>query len=362
MHPMMPSVIYSIMDIKDKSFHCAVDPNSIVDRYAFENMLTVSRIPTVPNQMLYSAGANLPTGFRLPLRDKGILDDTPNATVTMVPFMQGTNFVWIGQTSRIDFIIQTQMAILLVSRVATTVVYFLLLVKFSWTTGRSCFLVLVEYMSLKVTNRSVFDIPVAITLSVKCLLLFLGPGPTTNLLSYVDDLLFIPGPICYIFIVAMCFTKHLLNSCQVSIRLSTVAVYLATILLVTGALTHQGPAATVVRSVDPQTYKPTLTIPMVMLFYRTSPHLDVYYYTVYAASLAIILPPLALQIRRIWQRRRRLRHVQYHGKRSNSSNSSFDLAVGLAIRYPGGFADTNRIYVRGKRAKVPCTALPWLAT
>ncbi|KAH9147123.1 hypothetical protein AeRB84_005603, partial [Aphanomyces euteiches] len=149
MHPMMPSVIYSIMDIKDKSFHCAVDPNSIVDRYAFENMLTVSRIPTVPNQMLYSAGANLPTGFRLPLRDKGILDDTPNATVTMVPFMQGTNFVWIGQTSRIDFIIQTQMAILLVSRVATTVVYFLLLVKFSWTTGRSCFLVLVEYMSLK---------------------------------------------------------------------------------------------------------------------------------------------------------------------------------------------------------------------
>ncbi|CAK4767442.1 unnamed protein product [Aphanomyces euteiches] len=289
------------MDIKDKSFHCAVDPNSIVDRYAFENMLTVSRIPTVPNQMLYSAGANLPTGFRLPLRDKGILDDTPNATVTMVPFMQGTNFVWIGQTSRIDFIIQTQMAILLVSRVATTVVYFLLLVKFSWTTGRSCFLVLVEYMSLKVTNR-------------------------------------------------------------ISIRLSTVAVYLATILLVTGALTHQGPAATVVRSVDPQTYKPTLTIPMVMLFYRTSPHLDVYYYTVYAASLAIILPPLALQIRRIWQRRRRLRHVQYHGKRSNSSNSSFDLAVGLAIRYPGGFADTNRIYVRGKRAKVPCTALPWLAT
>ncbi|CAK4359449.1 unnamed protein product [Aphanomyces euteiches] len=325
------------MDIKDKSFHCAVDPNSIVDRYAFENMLTVSRIPTVPNQMLYSAGANLPTGFRLPLRDKGILDDTPNATVTMVPFMQGTNFVWIGQTSRIDFIIQTQMAILLVSRVATTVVYFLLLVKFSWTTGRSCFLVLVEYMSLKVTNRSVFDIPVAITLVTTCWTY------REMILPMLVRQVFAPLP-------------------WSGIRLSTVAVYLATILLVTGALTHQGPAATVVRSVDPQTYKPTLTIPMVMLFYRTSPHLDVYYYTVYAASLAIILPPLALQIRRIWQRRRRLRHVQYHGKRSNSSNSSFDLAVGLAIRYPGGFADTNRIYVRGKRAKVPCTALPWLAT
>ncbi|KAG9398156.1 hypothetical protein AC1031_014955 [Aphanomyces cochlioides] len=357
-HPMMPTVVYSIIDIQRKTFHCPSDPSSILARYAFENLIAVIGIPSVPNQALFGAGVNVPTGFRLPLRGVGFLDATPNATTIMLPYMQGGNFVWIGQTSRIDFIIRTQLATLFVSRVATAVGYMLLLFKFSWTSGRSFIFLLVDYMTLEVTNKSFVDTTIAVTLvttywqyrdmMIAMLVRQLYatiPWTGSILHTYEDDLRFIPGPVCFNFIIAMSATKHILNSCRICIRLSYVAVYLATIILATGALTHQGPAVTSIRSADPYALSPALVAPMVLSYYRTSPHLDVYYYMGYAAAIAIFLPLMTFQW---WQAYRRKQRRTHELAATTCPYTSLDVAVGIAIRYPGGFMDKSRMYTAGK--------------
>ncbi|CAK4281199.1 unnamed protein product [Aphanomyces euteiches] len=357
MHPMMPNVVYSIIDIQRKTFHCASDPSSIVALFAFENIVTVLGIPFVSNQACYVAGVSMPTGFRLPLRDVGFLDAAANATAVMLPIMYGANFVWIGQTPRIDYIIGTQLATLLLSRAADAMSYLFLLFRFSWASGRSFLLLLVDNMTLEVTNKSYIDTTIAVTLVstlwpyrdmiiamlVKQLFATL-PWTGSFLHTYEDDLRFIPGPVCCIFIVAMSATKHLLNSFRICIRLSYVIVYLATVILVTGALTHQGPALTSIRSADPYALYPTLVAPMLISYYRTSPHLVVYYNMVYASAIAIFLPLVSFEW---WQAyRRKQRRAQE--KATACPHTSFDEAVGLVIRYPGGFIDTSRMYASGK--------------
>ncbi|CAK4281207.1 unnamed protein product [Aphanomyces euteiches] len=354
-HPMMPTVVYSIIDIQRKTFHCASDPSSIVALYAFENLIAVIAVPSVPNQALFGAGVNVPTGFRLPLRGVGFLDATPNATAVMLPYLQGGNFMWIGETSRIDFIIRTQLATLFVSRVATTVGYMLLLVKYSWKSGKSFLGLLVDYMTLEVTNKSFVDTTIAVTLVTTywqyrdMMLAMLVrqlyatiPWTGSILHSYEDDLRFIPGPVCFLFIIAMSAAKHLLNSCRLCIRLSYVAMYLATIILVTGALTHQGPAVTSIRSADPYALSPSLVAPMVLSYYRTSPHLDVYYFMGYAAAVAIFVALVLFQSCHVYRSRQRRTHELA------TPYTSLDVAVGLAIRYPGGFMDKSRMYTAGK--------------
>ncbi|KAF0739610.1 hypothetical protein Ae201684P_015006 [Aphanomyces euteiches] len=274
--------------------------------------------------------------------------------------MQCTNNVWIGETSRIDNIIQTQIAILVLSRITTTLVYLILLVKFSWTNGCYLLIVLVDNFSFEVTNNSPFDVTVAVTLVTTYLTyrnmilamvvrqcLSTLPWNASLLHSFTDDLVFIPGPICYIFVIAMCMMKHLLSSFRMCVRLSYVAVYLGTVLLVTGALTNQGPEFTAIRTVEPYTFRPTFVAPMVSFYYRTSPHLDTYFYMAYSVVLAIVLAILGFQLwvyvckKRGWNRKTNQAIME------EMSQTSFDVAVGLAIRFPGGFMDKRRMYVPG---------------
>ncbi|KAH9182178.1 hypothetical protein AeNC1_015848 [Aphanomyces euteiches] len=267
----------------------------------------------------------------------------------MLPLMQCTNNVWIGETSRIDNIIQTQIAILVLSRITTT-----------WTNGCNLLIVLVDNFSFEVTNNSPFDVTVAVTLVTTYLTyrnmilamvvrqcLSTLPWNASLLHSFTDDLVFIPGPLCYIFVIAMCMMKHLLSSFRMCVRLSYVAVYLGTVLLVTGALTNQGPEFTAIRTVEPYTFRPTFVAPMVSFYYRTSPHLDTYFYMAYSVVLAIVLAILGFQLwvyvckKRGWNRKTNQAIME------EMSQTSFDVAVGLAIRFPGGFMDKRRMYVPG---------------
>ncbi|KAF0711564.1 hypothetical protein As57867_005188, partial [Aphanomyces stellatus] len=212
-HPQIQNMVYSITEPDAAKYYCAGDL-SISEILVFENWMVVTGIPGVPNQQMTSSVHHAPTGYRLPLKDVGFLDATPNATAVMVPTLQITNQMWSGQTSRIDYIIQTQVMILLVTRVASAVLYFGLLVKFSLVKRRNLLLVLVDNFSLEVSNMSSFDVTVAITLVTtywtywdmilamlvrQCLAVL--PWNSSPLHSYVDDLRFMPAPVCYIFVV-----------------------------------------------------------------------------------------------------------------------------------------------------------------
>ncbi|KAH9095028.1 hypothetical protein LEN26_017959 [Aphanomyces euteiches] len=290
-HPDIIGMVYSIMDVDKANYYCASDPTSIGDLLAFENWLVVSQIPNVPNQFIFSTGNFAPTGFRLQGSGVGFLDGAPNATSLMLPLVQLTTRRWSGSVSRVDYIIQTQLLILVTSRVATAILYIVLLAKTSWTARRSFFILLVENFTLEVTNNSSLDTTAALTLAVtfwtyqdiivtmivrQCIQPL--PWNSASSHSYTDDLIFIPGPVCYVFVVSLCAMKHVLHSLRICVRLVYAAVYLASVILVAGALTNQGPAFTSVQSVEPYALYPTLFAPMVRYFYRTSPHLDSYFY------------------------------------------------------------------------------------
>ncbi|CAK4076909.1 unnamed protein product [Aphanomyces euteiches] len=365
-HPQIKNMVYSITDPDAINFYCASDPTTIAGLLTFENWMVLTSIPNVDNQRMLSSVHHAPTGFRLPLSTEGFLDAAPNATAVMTPTMQIANQLWTDQASRVDYIIQTQIAILLITRLASAGFYLALLVKFSWKSGRNLFLVLVDYFSLEVTNNSSFEITVALTLittfwTYRGMILAmivrqcLAPLPwnLSSMHSFTDDLVFIPGPICFIFVVGMSVIKHVLNACRMCVRLSYVTIYLAIVLLVAGALSHQGPAFTSVRSVDPYTYRPTLVAPMVMFYYRTSPHLDSYFYMAYAAIGAMVAAAIASKIWLYFRKVRVVRQIQ-SGSFHNSilaNYSTFDVTVGLAIRFPGGFMDTSRLYAHGEGAK-----------
>ncbi|CAK5002807.1 unnamed protein product, partial [Aphanomyces euteiches] len=274
-HPDIIGMVYSIMDVDKANYYCASDPTSIGDLLAFENC----------------TGNFAPTGFRLQGSGVGFLDGAPNATSLMLPLVQLTTRRWSGSVSRVDYIIQTQLLILLTSRVATAIIYIVLLAKTSWTARRSLFILLVENFTLEVTNNSSLDTTAALTLAVtfwtyqdiivtmivrQCIQPL--PWNSASSHSYTDDLIFIPGPVCYVFVVSLCAMKHVLHSLRICVRLVYAAVYLASVILVAGALTNQGPAFTSVKSVEPYALYPTLFAPMVWYFYRTSPHLDSYFY------------------------------------------------------------------------------------
>ncbi|KAH9153210.1 hypothetical protein AeRB84_004483 [Aphanomyces euteiches] len=364
-HPTIPNMVYSIMHADRMNYYCASDPAAISGLHAFQNWMYVTGIPTVPNQLLLSTAHRIPTGFRLPAHTTGFLDTTPNATLVMVPLMQIANNVWNGQTSHIDYIIQTQIGILVGTRLATCVTFLGLLMKFSWTSGRNLLLVLVDYFTLEVTNNSTFDMTVAITLVTtlwtyrdmilamivsRCLTTL--PWNASMLHSYTDDLIFIPAPVCYVFVLGLCIAKQVLNSFRTCVRLVYVAIYLATVILVTGALTHQGPALTSTRSADPYTFYPTFVIPMTLFYFRTSPHLDSYFYMAWATVGAIGVGAVASQCHHYYRKLREQRQLP-DGRFEDdplSRYSSFDVAVGLAIRFPGGFMDPSRMYTQRERS------------
>ncbi|KAF0717880.1 Aste57867_2035 [Aphanomyces stellatus] len=364
-HPQIKNMVYSITAPDEAKFYCAGDL-SFSEILVFENWMAVTGIPSVPNQQMTSSVHHAPTGYRLPLKGAGFLDATPNATAVMVPTLQITNQMWSGQTSRIDYIIQTQVMILLVTRVASAVLYLGLLIKFSLVKRRNLLFVLVDNFSLEVNNLSSFDVTVAITLVTtywtyrdmilamlvrQCIAVL--PWNSSPLHSFADDLRFMPAPVCYIFLLGMCIIKHVLNRIREATKLAVVAVYLAAVVLVTGQLTTQGPDVTAIRSVEPYSYRPTLVAPMIKFYFRTSPHLDVYFYMGYATTAAIVWAVTAS----ICMRRRRLHHRPVDSSLPPSSNaprpcySSFDIAVGHNIRFPGGFVDRNRMYARGRGVK-----------
>ncbi|KAF0717883.1 Aste57867_2038 [Aphanomyces stellatus] len=213
---------------------------------------------------------------------------------------------------------------------------------------------------------SSFDVTVAITLVTtywtywdmilamlvrQCLAVL--PWNSSPLHSYVDDLRFMPAPVCYIFVVGMCAIKHVLNTIRKCTKLAYVAAYLAAVILVTGQSTSQGPALTAIRSVDPYTYRPTLVAPMIKFYYRTSPHLDVYFYMAYSVVGAIavaILVSKCIVFRRQQTQKRRIDSGLPQKDDPLARFSSFDVAVGLEIRFPGGFVDTTRMYLPSERA------------
>ncbi|KAG9401312.1 hypothetical protein AC1031_009174 [Aphanomyces cochlioides] len=153
------------------------------------------------------------------------------------------------------------------------------------------------------------------------------------------------------------------STTQLLPRLAYAAIYLAAVVLLTGAPTHQCPALTSQRSADPFTLYPTLVAPMVSYYYRTSPHLDSYFYMAYAALVAIFLPPLATHVWRNYRARKGLRRVgsDLSKLKMHRSYSSLDVAVGLAIRFPGGFMDTTRLYARQRRPNGPKSTVYSLA-
>ncbi|CAK4086019.1 unnamed protein product [Aphanomyces euteiches] len=340
-HPKISNLVYSIMDADIPKYYCAPDPTLISDIRGFANWMVMTGIPTIPNQVLLSPAAYIPSGYRMPTStNTGFLDTTPNATTVMVPLMQLANLLWKGQTSRIDYIIQTQVAILILTRVATALGYLLLLVKFSWTTGRNFCIVLTDNFTFEVTNNSPFDLTAALALVM-------------TYYTYRDMILaMVVRPVCYIFLVGMCVMKHVLNAVRVCARLSYIATYLATVILVAGALTHQGPANTAMRTVDPYAFYPTLIAPMVKFYYRTSPHLDTYFSMFYATVVAILLVFVVSQVWFYVAERRKLRSISSQRHIDDKDYTTFDVAVGLAIRFPGGFMDKSRMYVRGKHPHV----------
>ncbi|KAF0717881.1 Aste57867_2036 [Aphanomyces stellatus] len=364
-HPKIKNMVYSIAAPDTATYYCAGDV-TIANIRAFENWMVVTSIPGLAAQQMMSSVHYAPTGYRLPLKGVGFLDATPNATSVMTPAVQFANEMWRGQTSRIDYIIQTQVMILLVTRVASAVLYLGLLVKFSLVKRRNLLLVLVDNFSLEVSNMSSFDVTVAITLVTtywtywdmilamlvrQCLAVL--PWNSSPLHSYVDDLRFMPAPVCYIFVVGMCIIKHVLNTIRQCTKLAYVAVYLATVILLTGQLTSQGPALTAIRSVEPNEYRPTLVAPMIKYYYRTSPHLDVYFYMAYSVVGAIAIAVLVSKCIELGRRRILQQRIACGLSQTNdllSRFSSFDVAVGLEIRFPGGFVDTTRMYLPSEHA------------
>ncbi|KAF0717882.1 Aste57867_2037 [Aphanomyces stellatus] len=364
-HPQIKNMVYSITPPDQAKFYCAGDL-SISKILAFENWMVSTGIPGMANQLMTSSVHHAPTGYRLPLRGVGFLDATPNATSVMVPTMQIKNDSWRGQASRIDYIIQTQVMILLVTRVASAAFYLGLLVKFSLVKRRNVLLVLVDNFSLEVSNSSSFDVTVAITLVTtywtywdmilamlvrQCLSVL--PWNSSPLHTYVDDLRFMPSAVCYIFVVGMCVVKHVLNSIRQCTKLAYVAAYLATVILLAGQCSHQGPALTAIRSVDPYAFHPTLVAPMIMFYYRTSPHLDVYFFMTYSVVGAIAIAVMVSKCFALRRRRTHQRRVESGLPQKDdplARFSSFDVAVGLEIRFPGGFVDTARMYLPSERA------------
>ncbi|CAK4076912.1 unnamed protein product [Aphanomyces euteiches] len=179
----------------------------------------------------------------------------------MLPLVEITNRVWNGAISRIDYIIQMQVVILLSTRIVTTLFYLALLVKYSYVHRRNLVVVLVENFSLEVTDNISLDITVALTL-------------ITTYWTYQDTILamIVRQCVCYIIALGLC-VLCVLNSFRISIRLAYAAIYHAAVVLLTGAPTHQSPALAWQRSADPFILYPTLVAPMVTYVYRgwTSP-------------------------------------------------------------------------------------------
>ncbi|KAH9143582.1 hypothetical protein AeRB84_012435 [Aphanomyces euteiches] len=357
-HPQIERMVYSILEIGKPTNYCASDPTAIADLLVFENWNVVSQIPSVTDQYIYTASNLAPTGFSLLATGTGFLDASPNATAVMLPLVLMTNRQPIGVLSRVDYIIQSQLGILVASRTASVLVYLALLIKFSWT------------KSSKLSPRS--DSTAAMTLVLtywKCRDMMLAvvvrqlltplPWNFASLHSYMDDLIFIPGPVCYIFIFGLCAMKHVLHSFRMCMRLAYAATYLATIILVTGALTNGGDAFTAVATVEPYSLQPTLVVPTVFYFYPTSPHLDSYFFMAYATFTAIILPPLILSLRDFYKTKLKSNVVasEIAKLKVASLHSSLDLVVGLAIRFPGDFVDRNRMSTRQDRYSKPRSTL-----
>ncbi|CAK4632910.1 unnamed protein product [Aphanomyces euteiches] len=288
-HPHIPRMVYSIMDIDKPTYYCATDPTIIDDLLAFSNSNVVTQIPKVEVYYTSFVCHFAPTGNSFRVTGSGFLDTTPNATAVMLPLSLVTNRREMGIFSRIDYIIQTQVGILVASRIATALLYLILLIKFSWTNRQNLLQILVENITFEVTNKSPVDTTAVLTLAMtywtyreimlsmvvrQCL----SPLPWNSavLHTYMDDLIFIPGPVCYVFLFGLCAAKHILHSFQICVRLAYVAVYLAIVILVAGAVSNQGPAFTALNSAEPYSLKPTLVAPMILYYYRTSQHVDSY--------------------------------------------------------------------------------------
>ncbi|KAH9112807.1 hypothetical protein AeMF1_012934 [Aphanomyces euteiches] len=357
-------------------YYCASDPTSIEDLFAFENWVVVSQIPNVVNQFIYATVNFAPTGFRLPITDAGFLDMTPDATAVMLPLVEVTTRRWMGSLSRIDFILQTQLVFPVGSHVATMVFHFVLLAKFSWTHDRNFLLLLVDNFTFEITNKSSIDTTVGLTLAItywtyrdiiltmivrQCLAPL--PWNSSSLHSYMDYLIFIPGPVYYIFIFGLCAIKYVLQSCRVNVRLADVTLYLASIILLAGAFSHQGPDLTSQTSVEPNAWKPTLVAPMLFYVYRTSPHLTSYIVMAYATLGAIVVLPLIPMLCSTCTKRPRSRPVGIRATQTTQviDYSSLDVAVGITIRFPGGFTDINRMYTQQWRSSHPRPTLYSLA-
>ncbi|CAK4072708.1 unnamed protein product [Aphanomyces euteiches] len=360
------------MDIDKPTYYCATDPTIIDDLLAFSNSNVVTQIPKVAVYYTSSVCHFAPTGNSFRVTGSGFLDATPNATAVMLPLSLVTNRREMGIFSRIDYIIQTQVGILVASRIATALLYLILLIKFSWTNRQNLLQILVENFTFEVTNKSPVDTTAVLTLAMtywtyreimlsmvvrQCL----SPLPWNSavLHTYMDDLIFIPGPVCYVFLFGLCAAKHILHSFQICVRLAYVAVYLAIVILVAGAVSNQGPASTAANSVEPYSLKPTLVAPMILYYYRTSQHVDSYYCMAYATFVAILLPPFVLQSRTLF--RSKLRSSQVGSEialmKADNRHTSFDTAVGLVIRFPGGFQDRRRMYTRRGRFDKPRSTL-----
>ncbi|KAG9401346.1 hypothetical protein AC1031_009208 [Aphanomyces cochlioides] len=219
-HPDSLAIIYSLMDIDIQNFYCSPSPEAIAEILAFHNWMVVTAIPDVSDQSNLAAGTFAPTGFRLPVKSTGFMDATPNTTGLMLPLVQYT-------TGRRNGVI---LRILLTTSVASAI----------FTAGQTietsfalCLNTLFED-----TNNSSFDATVAITLvatywtyrdvilAMMIVRQLIAPLPWNVLTkhTYADDLVFVPAPSCYIFVVGMCLAKHVLHSFRICVRLAYVAM------------------------------------------------------------------------------------------------------------------------------------------
>ncbi|KAG9401352.1 hypothetical protein AC1031_009217 [Aphanomyces cochlioides] len=152
-HPLIPRMAYSIMDVDKPTYYCATDPTIIYGLLAFSNSNVVTQIPNVAVYYTSSDCNFAPSGNSFRVSGSGFLDATPNATAVMLPLTLTTNRQSVGALSRIDYIIQTQMGILIASRTAIVLLYLILLIKFSWTNRQNLLLILVENFTFEVTNK-----------------------------------------------------------------------------------------------------------------------------------------------------------------------------------------------------------------